>query len=85
MRVARMTHGITAPLAIACLAVALCACGQSKADKEAADVAAMRALMEKEAAAKKAAEEQAEADNKKQLAALKAQAASDAKTMGWTK
>ncbi len=67
------------------LAVSLTACGQSKADKEAADVAAMRALMEKEAAEKKAAADKAEAENKQAMAKLKAQAASDAKSLGWSK
>ena len=63
-------------LAIA-LASSLAACGQSKADKVADDVAAMRALAEKQEAERQAAKEQ----EKKDFAELKAQAASDAKAM----
>ncbi len=74
-------HRIAAALALAA-AVGLSACNQSKADKAADDVAAMRALMEKQEAEKKAAAEKAEAENRKRFAELKAQAASDAKAMG---
>jgi uncharacterized lipoprotein YehR (DUF1307 family) len=84
----KQTHPLrrfTMVMLTACVAVALAACGQSKADKTAEDVAAMRALMEQEAAAKKAAADKAEAENKAQFAEMKAQAASDAKKLGFSK
>ena len=80
MKTNQLAYRLTA-LVIAC-AMATLGAACSKADKTADDVAAMRALMERQDAEKRATEEKAKAENLAAMAKLKAQAASDAKALG---
>jgi len=79
MKTNRLSQRLTTLVAVVIVAAACAACG--KGDKTADDVAAMRALLEKQDAEKRAADDKAKADNLAAMAKLKAQAASDAKSL----